>query len=136
MKKIRVGIMTMSDGRQHIHDDMLAINQQYQKDIATALEATGEIEVIQARAIINSNTLAREEGEYLLREGAEMTIFNYAIWCYPQFSVVAANFAPGPYVLFSNLHPSKCGMVGMLAASGSLPAAWLETYQNLGFYRR
>ena len=54
MKKIRVGIMTMSDGRQHIHDDMLAINQQYQKDIATALEATGEIEVIQARAIINS----------------------------------------------------------------------------------
>lgn len=126
MKKIRVGIMTMSDGRQHIHDDMLAINQQYQKDIATALEATGEIEVIQARAIINSNTLAREEGEYLLREGAEMTIFNYAIWCYPQFSVVAANFAPGPYVLFSNLHPSKCGMVGMLAASGSLQQLGLK----------
>ncbi len=126
MKKIRVGIMTMSDGRQHIHDDMLAVNQQYQSDIASALEATGEIEVIQARAIINSNTVAKEEGEFLLKEGVELTIFNYAIWCYPQYSMVAANFAPGPYVLFSNLHPSKCGMVGMLAASGSLEQLGLK----------
>ncbi len=126
MNKIRVGIMTMSDGRQHIHDDMLAVNQQYQADIAAALEATGEIEVVQARAIINSNTVAREEGEYLLRSGVELTIFNYAIWCYPQFSMVATNFAPGPYVLFSNLHPSKCGMVGMLAASGSLDQLGLK----------
>ena len=34
--------------------------------------------------------------------------------------MVAQNFAPGPYLLFSNLHPSECGMVGMLAAAGSL----------------
>ncbi len=120
MKKIRVGILTMSDGRQHIHDDMLSVNESYQREIAAALEACGEIEVVQGRKIIHTNNEAREEGEYLLQAGVEMTIFNYAIWCYPQYSVVAANFAPGPYLLFSNLHPSKCGMVGMLAASGSL----------------
>lgn len=120
VKKIRVGIMTMSDGREHIHKDMLSVNRQYQADLATALEASGEIEAVCARKIINSNAAAKEEGEYLLREEVEVTVFNYAIWCYPQYSVVATNFAPGPYVLFSNLHPSKCGMVGMLAASGSL----------------
>ncbi len=71
-------------------------------------------------AVINSNTLAKEEGEYLLRQGVEVTVFHYAIWCYPQYTVAAANFSPGPYLLFSNLHPSKCGMVEMPAASGSL----------------
>ncbi len=111
--------MTMSDGRQHIHDDMLETNLSYQKGLADALEKTGEIEVVTALRVVNSNTVAKEEGKRLLESGVEVTIFNYAIWCYPQFSVVAANFAPGPYVLFSNLHPSKCGMVGMLAASGS-----------------
>ena len=120
MKKIKVGIMTMSDGRQHIHDDMLETNLKYQDSLAKALEATGEIEVVVAERVINSNTAAKEEAKRLLESGVEMTIFNYAIWCYPQFSVVAANFAPGPFILFSNLHPEKCGMVGMLAASGSL----------------
>ncbi len=120
MKKIKVGIMTMSDGRQHIHDDMLETNLKYQTSLRSALEATGEIEVVTATRVINFNTVAKEEAIRLLESGVEITIFNYAIWCYPQFTVMAANFAPGPYILFSNLHPEKCGMVGMLAASGSL----------------
>lgn len=49
MKKIRVGIMTMSDGRQHIHDDMLSVNRSYQTELAAALEATGKFEVVEAR---------------------------------------------------------------------------------------
>lgn len=120
MKKIKVGILTFSDGREYIHRDLLPVNQAYQKELTQALQQTGRVEVVAGREIIGSNAAAREEAQYLKASGVELTIFNYAIWCYPQYTAVAANFAPGPYLLFCNLHPSECGMVGMLAAAGTL----------------
>ncbi len=120
MKKIKVGILTFSDGREYIHRDLLPVNQTYQKELTHALQQTGRVEVVAGREIIGSNAAAREEAQYLKASGVELTIFNYAIWCYPQYTAVATNFAPGPYLLFCNLHPSECGMVGMLAAAGTL----------------
>lgn len=118
--KIKVGILTFSDGREYIHTDLLPVNQRYQDELAKALEATDEIEVYAGSEIINSNISAKKESIKLKEAGVELTIFNYAIWCYPQFTAIATNFAPGPYLLFCNLHPSECGMVGMLAAAGTL----------------
>ncbi|HHT92940.1 MAG TPA: fucose isomerase [Clostridiaceae bacterium] len=120
MEKINVGILTMSDGRKYLHDEYEELNFKYQKEIAAALRETNEFDVVEGARIINSNDCAKSEAKRLSEKGVEVTIFNYAIWCYPQFTAVAANFAPGPYLLFSNLHPSECGMVGMLAASGTL----------------
>ena len=120
MKKIKVGLLTMSDGRIYIHNEYEALNFQKQHAIKAALEATGAFEVVEGEHVINSNALAKQEGTRLREQGVEVTVFNYTIWCYPQYTMVAQNFAPGPYLLFSNLHPSECGMVGMLAAAGSL----------------
>lgn len=119
MNKCKVGLLTMSDGRIYIHEAQYQMNMGYQNDIKGRLEATGIIEVIAGTAPINSNKAAKEEAQKLKDAGVELTIFNYAIWCYPQFAAVAANFAPGPYILFCNIHPSECGMVGMMAAAGT-----------------
>ena len=120
MGKIKVGILTFSDGRSYVHEDLLPVTQRYQEDLVLALENTGQVEVFAGTCMINSNTAAKEEASRLRDMGVELTIFNYAIWCYPQYSAVAGNFAPGPYLLFCNLHPSECGMVGMLAAAGTM----------------
>lgn len=120
MKKYKVGLLTMSDGRPYLHELQYEMNMGYQKQIRERLEATGEIEVVEGTAPINSNSKAKEEAQRMKDAGVEMTIFNYAIWCYPQYTAVATNFAPGPYLLFCNIHPSECGMVGMMAASGAL----------------
>lgn len=120
MKKIKVGLLTMSDGRIYLHEEYEQLNFEKQHAIAAALTATGLFEVVEGTRIINANNVAKEEGIRLRENGVEATIFNYTIWCYPQYTMVAQNFAPGPYLLFSNLHPSECGMVGMLAAAGSL----------------
>jgi L-fucose isomerase len=117
--KIKVGVLTLSDGRHYLHRELLPVNQRYQDELTAALEATGEVEVVAGNEIIGSNEVAKKEAMRLKKAGVEMTIFNYAIWCYPQFTAVASNFAPGPYLLFCNLHPSECGMVGMLAAAGT-----------------
>ena len=103
MKKYKVGLLTMSDGRPYLHETQYEMNMQYQNAIKAALEATGQVEVIAGTAPVNSNTAAKEEAMRLKNAGVELTIFNYAIWCYPQFSAVAANYAPGPYILFCNI---------------------------------
>jgi L-fucose isomerase len=100
-------------------EPIVKMNMGYQRDIQERLEATGLVEVVAGNAPVNSNTVAKTEAMRLKGEGVEITIFNYAIWCYPQYTAVAANFAPGPYILFCNVHPSECGMVGMMAAAGT-----------------
>ena len=120
MRKIKVGILTFSDGREYIHKELEDLNWKYQKKLAAALEATGEIEVVQADQIIWNNETANRQGARLTAQGCDMTILNYAIWCFPNLSALATRFAPGPFLLFGNLHPSEPGMVGMLAAAGAM----------------
>ncbi|MCC8180941.1 MAG: L-fucose/L-arabinose isomerase family protein [Planctomycetes bacterium] len=130
MKKFKVGLLTISDGRIYIHNDQYEMNMAYQKAIAARLESTGLVEVVAGPAPINSNDMAKREAMKLRDAGVELTIFNYAIWTYPQYTAVATNFAPGPYVLFCNIHPSKCGMVAMLAAAGTLDQIG-KTYERI-----
>ena len=120
MKKTKVGILTFSDGRDYIHKSLEDLNWRYQRKLADALQATGEVEVVQAEEIVWNNETANRQGAKLAASGCDMTILNYAIWCFPHLSALATRFAPGPFLLFGNLHPSEPGMVGMLAAAGAM----------------
>ncbi len=120
LSKVKVGVLTFSDGRKYIHDDLLEVNQRYQAGLVAALEATGEVEVVAGRDIIWTSEMARNEAQRLAQEGCQLTIFNYAIWAFPHLSAVATKFAPGPYLLFCNLNPSEPGMVAMLSAAGTM----------------
>ncbi|MBQ4332784.1 MAG: fucose isomerase, partial [Clostridia bacterium] len=77
MKKFRVGLLTMSDGRPYLHQTQFEMNMRYQNDIKEALEATGLVEVVAGTAPVNSNAAAKEEALRLKEAGVEMTIFNY-----------------------------------------------------------
>ncbi|MCJ7519006.1 MAG: L-fucose/L-arabinose isomerase family protein [Anaerolineaceae bacterium] len=120
LRKIKVGILTFSDGRKYIHDSLVELNQRYQDRLAAALEFTGFIDVVAGREIIWTPGGARSEGKWLQENGVDVTIFNYAIWAFPHLSAIATTFAPGPYLLFSNLHPSEPGMVAMLSSAGTM----------------
>ncbi len=120
MRKTKVGILTFSDGRKYIHESLVELNRRYQTNLAKALAATGEVEVVEGREIIWSPRSAQQEGRRLAEAGCDLTICNYAIWCYPHLTAIATAFAPGPYLMFCNVHPSEPGMVGMMAASGAL----------------
>ncbi len=120
MKRIKVGIMTFSDGRSNVNEDLMEINKKFQSNLSRTLESTGEIEVIEADEIVSKASLAKKEALKLRDRGAQMTIFNYSVWAFPHFTVIASKFAPGPFLLFGNVNPQYPGMVGMLAAAGSL----------------
>ena len=46
MKKYKVGLLTMSDGRPYLHNLQRDMNMNYQRQIQESLEATGLVEVV------------------------------------------------------------------------------------------
>ncbi len=115
----RVGILTFSDGREFVSRDVEAINLSFQGRLQRALEQDGH-EVVPGSRIITSVNAAQEEAVRLAAAGCQCTIFNYAVWAFPHFTAIASRFAPGPLLLFSNVNPEYPGLVGMLAAAGTL----------------
>lgn len=134
--KRRVGILTFSDGREYVHKELIDINKKFEDDLAKALESTGEIEVIKADQIVCKSSIAKQQALLLRDKGAQMTIFNYAVWAFPHFSVIASKFAPSPFLLFGNINPKYPGMVGMLAAAGALDQDGTQTYRVWGDIRQ
>ncbi len=119
MRAPKVGILTFSDGRSHVHNELLSLTREFQSRLALRLRDE-EWEVVTGRDIIWTPDLAKSEGRYLAAEGVEATIFNFAIWSFPHLPAIASEFAPGPFLLFSNVNPQYPGLVGMLAGAGAL----------------
>ena len=115
----KIGVITFSDGRKNVHDSTLEMNTGFQTALVKFLEKAGHTVVI-ADEIPWTNELARAAGQKMQAQRVDMTIFNYAIWSWPHFTAIAAQFAPGPLLCFSNVNPQFPGLVGMLASSGGL----------------
>jgi L-fucose isomerase len=115
----RVGILTFSDGRDFVHRGVAEFATDVEGRIAAACAAFGA-EVVRGTEPITSNTMAVREARRMAAQRPDLTIFNYPVWAWPHFSVHAAQATVGPVLLFSNIDPTYPGMVGMLAAGGSL----------------
>jgi len=115
----KVGILTFSDGRSHVHNELLPLTREFQERLARRLREAGW-EVVTGRDIVWTTDLAKSEARYLAAESVEATLFNFAIWSFPHLPAIASQFAPGPFLLFSNVNPQYPGLVGMLASAGAL----------------
>lgn len=115
----KVGIITMSDGREFVHRDIEEFALGVETEMSEALESAGH-EVVRAKEVVWTNELAGEEARRVADERPDLTIFNIPVWAFPHFTMLAARETPGPLMLFSNINPEQPGMVGMLAAAGAL----------------
>jgi L-fucose isomerase len=115
----RVGILSFSDGRPFVHQGIAGFVAQVEDRIVAECQALGH-EVVRGSEPITSNRVAVQEARRLAAHRPDLTIFNYPVWAFPHFSVHAAHATVGPLLLFSNIDPAYPGMVGMLAAGGSL----------------
>jgi len=123
MRKRKIGLLTFSDGRKFAHEMLREMNFEFQNRFRARLEATDEYEVVAGEEIVWHPEVAKREGRRMLQAGVEATILNYAVWCFPHLTMIATEFAPGPYLMFSNINPRYPGMVGMLAAAGAMDQA-------------
>ncbi len=115
----RIGLLTMSDGRDYVARDIDAHCRSTEAEIATALEGSGH-EVIRAEEPITTNVLATGEARRIAASRPDLTIFSYPVWAFPHFTMLAAVETTGSLQLLGNIDPQQPGMVGMLAAAGGL----------------
>lgn len=120
MKKIKVGILTFSDGREEVHMQIQEVCHHFQDLLHAALAKTEIVEPVVAEEIIWTSEGAVSQSKRLAALNCEVTIFNFPVWSFPHLSVIAAQFAPRPILLFSNINPQYPGMVAMLASGGAL----------------
>ncbi len=119
MRTPKVGILTFSDGRRHVHSELLPMTREFEGRLARRLREAGW-EVVTGRDIVWTTDLAKSEAQYLASERVDATIFNFAIWSFPHLTAIASQFAPGPFLMFSNVNPQYPGLVSMLASAGTL----------------
>lgn len=109
----------MSDGREFVHRGVEKFARGVEGDVVGALKKAGH-EVVQADEPIWTNRLATKEARRVADERPDLTIFNYPVWAFPHFTMLAARETSGSLLLFSGIDPVQPGMVGMLAGAGAL----------------
>ncbi|EXG79312.1 L-fucose/L-arabinose isomerase family protein [Cryptosporangium arvum] len=115
----RIGLLTMSDGRDYVANDIREFVQNAEKALVAALEADGH-EVVVGVEEIWTNQLATSEARRVAAARPDLTIFHYPVWAFPHFTMLAAASTNGPLLLLASLDPVQPGMVGMLAGGGAL----------------
>lgn len=115
----RIGLLTMSDGRDYVASDIADFCRDAESAIAAVLESDGH-EVIRGREPVSTNELATVEARRIADRRPDLTIFHYPVWAFPHFTMLAAAATPGPLQLLASIDPQQPGMVGMLAGGGAL----------------
>lgn len=115
----RIGILSLSDGRDYVHGDVRDFIGDATATLAGALRAAGH-DVVLAPEIVWTNQLATSQARWLADQRVDLTVFHYAVWTFPHFTMLAADATTGPLLLMANIDPQYPGMVGMLAGGGGL----------------
>ena len=131
-KKPVLGIVGLSDGDLEVHEQLKGVVQDQVDAIAAALRASGQVEVIEAKKLVNSVRSAKEQAEYLRDQGVDGTILSYGVFAFPNFSAIVAQNGKGPFLLAANLNPDWPGMVAMLAAGGALNHLGIRHFRASG----
>ncbi|WP_027945009.1 L-fucose/L-arabinose isomerase family protein [Amycolatopsis taiwanensis] len=115
----RIGVISISDGRDHVHARNAGFIQSKQDALVRSLSAAGH-QVVAGEELVATNTLATSVARQVAAAGVDVTIFYYAVWSFPHFTMLAADATSTPLVLVASTDPTEPGLVGMLAAGGAL----------------
>jgi L-fucose isomerase len=115
----RIGILTLSDGRKQVFDDLESYCRTSEDRLAAALEAKGH-EIVRAHEIVGSAQIAVREARRINCARVDLALASFPVWAFPHFTMLVSREITAPLLLFSTVHPQYPGMVGMLAAAGGL----------------
>ncbi len=131
-RKPRIGLITVSDNRKKAHEMLLETNEKFQDYVVDYINKKADIELIVADTIIHTQKEALEEAKKLVAKDVDGVILNFSIWVYPNLAVIAARNIERPLLMLSNVHPTRCGLVGMMASAGSLDQMGIQNSRVWG----
>lgn len=115
----RIGLMSISDGRGHVHARNAEFITTKQNTLADGLTAAGH-DVVRGSDLVASNETATRVAREVAAADVDLTVFYYAVWSFPNFTMLAAEATRSPVVLVASTDPTEPGLVGSLAAGGAL----------------
>jgi L-fucose isomerase len=115
----RIGLVSISDGRGHVHARNAEFIKAKEDTLAGALSAAGH-DVVRGRDIVATNALATGIAREVAAADVDLTVFYYAVWAFPHFTMLAAEATRSPLILVASTDPTEPGLVGSLAAGGAL----------------
>lgn len=127
----RIGVISISDGRGHVHARNTDFIQSKQDTFVGALRAAGH-EVVAGRDLVSTNVLANSVSREVAAADVDLTVFYYTVWSFPHFTMLAADATRSPLMLVASTDPTEPGLVGMLAAGGALDQIGREHARSWG----
>ncbi|MBA8822900.1 L-fucose isomerase [Saccharopolyspora lacisalsi] len=115
----RIGVISVSDGRDHVHARNAEFIRSKQDTLVAALRSAGH-EVSVGSELVATNTQATSVARRVAASDVDVTVLYYAVWAFPHFTMLAADATRSPLVLVASTDPTEPGLVGMLAAGGAL----------------
>jgi L-fucose/D-arabinose isomerase len=115
----RIGVISISDGRDHVHARNTDFIQSKQDSLVQSLKIAGH-EVVVGTDQVATNVLATSVAREVAAAGVDLTVLYYAVWAFPHFTMLAADATRSPLMLVASTDPTEPGLVGMLAAGGAL----------------
>lgn len=115
----RIGVISISDGRDHVHARNTHFIQSKQDALVRALVSAGH-EVVVGDDLVATNSAATSVARQVAATGVDVTVFYYAVWSFPHFTMLAADATTTALILLASTDPTEPGLVGMLAAGGAL----------------
>lgn len=115
----RIGVISISDGRDHVHARNADFIQANQDALVRSLKQAGH-EVVVGDDQVSTNVLATSVARKVAAANVDLTVLYYAVWAFPHFTMLATDATRSPLVLVASTDPTEPGLVGMLAAGGAL----------------
>ncbi len=115
----RIGVISISDGREHVHARNAEFIRSKQDALVASLRSAGH-EVVTGHELVSTNTAATSVARRVAGADVDVTVLYYAVWAFPHFTMLAADATRSPLVLVASTDPTEPGLVGMLAAGGAL----------------
>jgi L-fucose isomerase len=115
MNKIRVGLISFSDGRQRVHETLVTYIDSCAEKISTELRKTGIVEIFPAENIVHGNLQAKEESLALKALNLDVVVFNVPVFAFPNLPLIAESILRLPTLTIAPINGKQPGLGGLLA---------------------
>jgi len=117
---IKVAVISVSDGRQRVHEGLAPYVNECAARIKAALATAGEVEIIQADTIIHDNATAKSVGLAISAAQPDAVIINVPVFAFPNFSLIAASLQQVPCLAIAPVNGMLPGLGGLQAAVNAI----------------
>ncbi|MBI5723018.1 MAG: L-fucose isomerase [Planctomycetes bacterium] len=118
-EKIRVGLLSFSDGRARVHENLRTRIEKYDARVCAVLDALGA-ETVAGGQIVHSPRTAVSEAKQLVARDVEAVVFNIPVFAFPNFPAIAARILCRPLAILAPGEGDLPGLGGLMAAGGAM----------------